>query len=62
MEEVQDPMGDGNGKFPRPCDWSRQIGYICKMILFCEVMSGPMYLVRSDKRGAHNLSKPKYYL
>ena len=24
-------------------------------------MSGPMYLVRLDKRGAHNLLKPKYY-
>ena len=31
-----------------------------KTILFCEAMSGPMYLVRSDERGAHNLLKPKY--
>ena len=27
---------------------------------FYEAMSGPMYLVRSDKCGAHNLLKPKY--
>ena len=25
---------------------------------FYEAMSGPFYLVRSDKRGAHNLLKP----
>ena len=60
MEEVQDPMGDGNGKFPRSCDWSRQFGQIYKTILFGEAMSELMYLVRSDKRGAHNLLKPEY--
>ena len=32
-----------------------------KTILFYEAMSGPMYLVRSDEHGAHNLLKPKYY-
>ena len=32
-----------------------------KTILFYEAMSGPMYLLRSDKRRAHNLLKPKYY-
>ena len=26
MEEVKDPMGDGNGKFPRSSDWCRQFG------------------------------------
>ena len=30
-------------------------------ILFYEAMSEPMYLVRSNKRGAHNLLKPMYY-
>ena len=33
-----------------------------KTILLYEVMSGPMYLVRSDECGAHNMLKPKYYL
>ena len=31
-------------------------------ILLCEAMSELMYLVRSDKRGAHNLLKPEYYI
>ena len=33
-----------------------------KTILFYEAMSGPMYLVRSDECGAHNLLKPEYYI
>ena len=32
----------------------------CKTILLCEAMLEQMYLVRSDKRGAHNLLKPEY--
>ena len=32
-----------------------------KTILF-EAMSELMYLVRSEKHGAHNLLKPEYYI
>ena len=59
MEEVKDPMGDGNCKFLSSSDWCRQFGYIGKTILLWSYVVELLYLVRSKERGAHNLLKPE---